>query len=29
MLLGASKEKGAANMHFVGMLALRVHIALL
>jgi hypothetical protein len=29
MLLGASKEKGAANMRFVGILALRVYIALL
>ena len=29
VLLGASKEKGAANMRFVGMLALRVYIALL
>jgi len=29
MLPGASKEKGAANMCFAGVLALRVYIALL
>jgi len=29
VLPGASKEKGAANMRFIGVLALRVHTALL
>jgi len=29
MLPGASKEKGAANIRFIGMLILKVYIALL